>query len=93
MARAALALVASRAGGARHRRVRRPPYGARVSSLPEPQQAAAPPADERPSSRPELVLVVLEDDVLYWPVCGHPLDDGAVLYDREVCVRCDDDQG
>jgi hypothetical protein len=64
-----------------------------VSSLPEPQRAAAPPADHRPSSRPELILVVLEDDVLYWPVCGHPLEDGAVLYDREVCVLCDDDRG
>jgi hypothetical protein len=62
-----------------------------VSSLPDPQQTAAPPADDRPSARPELVLVVLEDDVLFWPACGHPLEDGAVLYDRVVCVLCDHD--
>ena len=62
-----------------------------MSSLPEPQRADEPPADDRPSARPELILVVVEDDVLFWPTCGHPLEEGAVLYDRLICVRCDDD--
>jgi hypothetical protein len=37
----------------------------------------------------ELHVVVLDDQVLYWPECGH-VDDDVVLYDRPVCVICDD---
>jgi hypothetical protein len=41
----------------------------------------------------DLQLVELDDQVLYWPVCGHGLDDDAVLYDRPVCVRCEENAG
>jgi hypothetical protein len=27
--------------------------------------------------------------ILYWPVCGHGLEDDEVLYDRPVCGACD----
>jgi hypothetical protein len=37
----------------------------------------------------DLRLVVLDDQVLYWPVCGHALDDDDALYDRPACVRCE----
>jgi hypothetical protein len=49
------------------------------------------PAATRPQARPELILVVLDDDVLYWPECGHPPEHRAVLYDRAVCIVCDDE--
>jgi hypothetical protein len=38
-------------------------------------------------------LVEFDDQVLYWPACGHGLDDDDVLYDRPVCVRCEDAAG
>jgi hypothetical protein len=38
----------------------------------------------------DLRLVELDDQVLYWPACGHGPGDDVVLYDRPVCVRCDD---
>jgi hypothetical protein len=38
-------------------------------------------------------LVELDDQVLYWPACGHGLDDDDALYDRPVCVRCEDAAG
>jgi hypothetical protein len=38
-------------------------------------------------------LVVLDHRVLYWPDCGHGLDDDAVLYDRPVCVHCEEAVG
>ena len=41
----------------------------------------------------DLHLVELDDQVLYWPACGHGLDDDVVLYDRPVCVRCEDAAG
>jgi hypothetical protein len=41
----------------------------------------------------ELQLVALADQALYWPSCGHGLDDDVVLYDRPVCVVCDDTGG
>jgi hypothetical protein len=59
-------------------------------SAPE-QQPVAPPEGKRPQARPELILVVLDDDVLYWPECGHPPEHRAVLYDRAVCIVCDDE--
>jgi hypothetical protein len=40
----------------------------------------------------EGLAVALDDVVLYWPVCGHPGEDGAVLYERAVCVICEDDE-
>jgi hypothetical protein len=59
-------------------------------SAPE-KQPVAPPEGERSRTRPDLVLIVLEDQVLYWPACGHPQEERAVLYDRAVCLICDDE--
>jgi hypothetical protein len=46
--------------------------------------------EERVHCRPcaDLHRVVLDDQVLYWPDCGH-LDNEVVLYDRPVCVVCE----
>ena len=44
---------------------------------------------KRPPPRDLALPVELHDPVLYWPDCGHALDDDAVLYDRPVCVHCD----
>jgi hypothetical protein len=38
----------------------------------------------------DLHVIILDDLVLYWPACGHADDDDVVLYDRPVCVVCDD---
>jgi hypothetical protein len=27
--------------------------------------------------------------ILYWPRCGHGLEDDEVLYDRPVCIVCE----
>jgi hypothetical protein len=62
-----------------------------VSTVEHPRRRA------RPSERvavpgdgcAELELVVVEGEVLYWPDCGHALDDDTVLYDRPVCIVCD----
>jgi hypothetical protein len=27
--------------------------------------------------------------ILYWPSCGHGLEDDEVLYDRPVCIVCE----
>jgi hypothetical protein len=37
-----------------------------------------------------LHVITLDDQVLYWPACGHAEDDDIVLYARPVCVICDD---
>jgi hypothetical protein len=47
------------------------------------------PVPKRPRPRNPAPRAELEDRVLYWPDCGHALDDDAVLYDRPVCVHCD----
>jgi hypothetical protein len=33
--------------------------------------------------------LLLDDVVLVWAECGHASEDGAVLYDRPVCVICE----
>lgn len=35
-------------------------------------------------------FVMLDDQLLHWPACGHALDDDTVLYDCEVCVSCEE---
>ena len=32
-------------------------------------------------------------DAPSWPVCGHGLEDDAILYDRPLCVRCEETAG
>jgi hypothetical protein len=27
--------------------------------------------------------------ILYWPRCGHALEDDEILYDRPVCIVCE----
>jgi hypothetical protein len=36
----------------------------------------------------EVYALELDDVVLYFPTCGHALEDGAVLYASAVCSAC-----
>jgi hypothetical protein len=37
----------------------------------------------------ELYALETDDEVLFWPVCGHPVEDGALLYSAPVCLICE----
>jgi hypothetical protein len=61
-----------------------------VATLQHPRRRRR--AGERTHGTPcaDLDVIIRDDQVLYWPACGHAEDDDVVLYDRPVCVICEE---
>jgi hypothetical protein len=60
-----------------------------VSTLQHPRRPRR--AGERTRGAPcaDLHVIIIVDEVLYWPACGHAEEDDIVLYDPPVCVICE----